>query len=116
MPLTAGEIRSRLLALAQKWSVYDGSERSEAQTFLNDLFFCYGTDRREVARFEEPQAGGFIDLIWPEVCLFEMKRPAEASRLVAHRHQAMSYWRQAADPARNRRAPQYVVICAFRKL
>jgi hypothetical protein len=114
--LTGEEIRSRLGDFAAKWSVYEGTERSEAQTFLNQLFACYGTDREEVATFEEPQQGGFIDLIWPRVCLFEMKRPAEANRLIVHRGQALQYWAQSADPERNIAAPTYVVVCAFKKL
>ena len=43
MPLTGEEIRQRLAELAERWSVYEGSERAEAQTFLNELFDCYGT-------------------------------------------------------------------------
>lgn len=116
MPLTGEEIRSRLGDFAAKWSVYDGTERSEAQTFLTQLFACYGTDREDVATFEEPQEGGFIDLLWPRVCLFEMKRPSEADRLIRHRRQALDYWARCADPERNIPAPTYVVICAFRKL
>ena len=116
MPLTGEEIRSRLSAFAAKWSVYDGSERSEAQTFLNQLFECYGTDRPEVAWFEHHQAGGFLDLIWPRVCLIEMKAPSEAKRLRQHWPQAESYWRGAADPAQNVPAPRWVVLCAFRRL
>jgi hypothetical protein len=116
MPLTGEVIRQRLVALAEKWSVYEGSERSEAQTFLNELFDCYGTSRGEVARFEEPQAGGFVDLIWPRVCIVEMKRPSQAGRLSEHREQAFRYWREAADPTRNVPAPRYLVLCAFRRL
>ena len=52
MPLSGEEIRARLSVFAAHWSVYDGSERSEAQTFLNELFECYGTHRQNVARFE----------------------------------------------------------------
>ena len=48
---------------ASRWSVYEGSERGEAQTFLNELFECYGTRRSDVAAFEKPQAGRFLDLI-----------------------------------------------------
>jgi len=51
--LTGEEIRRRLSVFAARWSVYDGGERSEAQTFLNELFECYGTRRSDVARFEE---------------------------------------------------------------
>jgi hypothetical protein len=114
--VTGEEIRARLTAFAARWSVYEGSERSEAQTFLNELFECYGTRRSEVARFEEPQAGRFLDLIWPRVCLIEMKAPAEAKRLNRHREQALRYWVEAADAATNTPSPRWVVLCAFRKL
>jgi hypothetical protein len=113
---TGEEIRARLTAFAARWSVYEGSERSEAQTFLNELFECYGQPRSEVARFEHAQAGRFLDLIWPRVCLIEMKAPSEASKLTKHRDQAMRYWREAADPSKDIPAPRYVVICAFRRL
>jgi hypothetical protein len=113
--VTGEEIRRRLVELAEKWSVYEGSERAEAQTFLNQLFACYGTRREDVARFEEAQHGKFLDLVWPRVCLIEMKRPSEAHRLRDHRAQAFSYWRRAADPEANLPAPRYVVLCAFRR-
>jgi len=58
-------------------------------------------------RFEEAQDGGFIDMVWPGVCIFEMKRPSEADRLDAHRAQALRYW-QRAGTARQA-APPYVV-------
>jgi len=116
MPLSGDEIRHRLSAFASKWSVYARSERSEAQTFLNELFACYGQDRSAVARFEEPQAGRFLDLIWPRVCIIEMKAPGEAGRLERHRGQALDYWRNAADPKAGIPAPRYVVLCAFRRL
>lgn len=116
MTPTGEEIRARLGDFAAKWSVYEGTERSEAQTFLTQLFSCYGTDREERATFEEPQRGGFIDLLWPRVCLFEMKRPSEAGRLAQHREQALGYWASCADAERNVPAPTYVVICAFRRL
>ena len=114
--LTGEEIRSALTAFAARWSVYEGSERSEAQTFLNELFTCYGTDRSEVAHFEKYQAGRFVDLIWPRVCLIEMKAPSEARRLSEHRKQALDYWRDASDPETNTPAPPYVVLCAFNEL
>ncbi len=116
MALTGEDIRRSLVDFAREWSLYSGSERAEAQTFLNQLFRCYGTDRREVgARFEEPQEGGFLDLIWPRTCLFEMKRPSQASRLSAHRRQALDYWERSADPTRNVPAPRWVVLCAFQR-
>jgi len=64
-------------------------------------------------RFEEAQDGGFIDMVWPSVCIFEMKRPSEADRLDAHRAQALRYW-QRSGTARQA-APPYVVLCAFHR-
>jgi len=114
--VTAEEIKRNLVEFARKWSLYDGSERAEAQTFLNELFAAYGQDRYEVgARFEEAQGGRFLDLIWPRVCLVEMKRPSEAGRLARHREQAFGYWRNAADPEHNLPAPHFVVLCAFHR-
>jgi hypothetical protein len=112
--LSGEEIRRRLREFAAQWGGYRGSERAEAQTFLNGLLECYGTSRREAGvRFEEAQDGGFIDMVWPGVCIFEMKRPSEADRLDAHRAQALRYW-QRAGTARQA-APPYVVLCAFHR-
>lgn len=48
MSLTGEEIRTRLTRFAARWSQYDGGERKEAQTFLNQLFHCYGMDRQAI--------------------------------------------------------------------
>ena len=114
--VTGEEIKRRLVDFARKWSLYDGTERAEAQTFLNELFACYGTDRLDAgARFEDPQRGKFLDLVWPRRCLIEMKRPSEARRLEHHRDQALAYWRNAADSAHNVPAPRFVVLSAFQR-
>lgn len=68
------------------------------------------------AQFEAGQAGRFLDLLWPGVCIVEMKAPSEARRLAHHRAQALGYWERSAAPERNLPAPPYVVICAFRRL
>jgi hypothetical protein len=113
--LTGEDIRLRLSEFVETWKDYAGSERAGAYTFLDELFQCFGTTRREVARFEDPQRGRFLDLIWDRVCIIEMKRPSEAEHLAVHRVQAFAYWRGAADPDRNLPAPRYVVLCAFKK-
>lgn len=106
------EIRLRLGEFAARWGGYHGSEKSEAQTFLNQLLECYGVDRLAAgARFEERTAGGFMDLFWPGVCIVEMKRPSEAGRLEKHRDQALDYWKSSGMPKAP--APRYVVLCAF---
>jgi hypothetical protein len=112
--LQGEEIRRRLREFAAAWGGYAGTERSEAQTFLNALLACYGTDRRAVgARFEDPTATGFMDLFWPGVCIIEMKRPSEARRLPMHREQMLRYWQRSGTPASP--APRYVVLCAFHR-
>ena len=116
MALTGEEIRANLSRFAAHWTLYKGSERSEAQTFLNELLACYGTDRREAgAVFEAPQEGRFLDMLWPAVCIIEMKAPAEAKRLSQHRKQALDYWRDSADAKRGIPAPRFVILCAFQR-
>lgn len=110
------EIQRALGEFVDRWHDYDGTEKAEAQTFLNELFACYGSDRRELgAEFEfYSQGAGFMDLHWPEVCLVEMKR----STVPVHtaQSQAERYWRASADPERDRSAVRFIVICNFRDL
>ncbi len=114
MAVSGDEIRRRLGEFAASWGGYTGTERSEAQTFLNGLLECYGTHRREAgARFEERAGDGFMDLFWPGVCIVEMKRPSEARRLTDHREQMLGYWQRSGTPASP--APRYVVLCAFHR-
>ncbi len=47
------EIQQALRALVAKWQPYAGSETAEAQTFLNELFACHGSDRFEVVLLTE---------------------------------------------------------------
>jgi MmeI, DNA-methyltransferase domain/MmeI, N-terminal domain/MmeI, helicase spacer domain/MmeI, target recognition domain len=115
MPLTGEEIRANLTRFVARWNVRPGYERGEAQTFLTELFECYGQQLSQVADFERFQDGGFVDLIWPRVCIFEMKSASEANRLSKHRDQALDYWRGAADPEKGIPAPEYVVLCAFKR-
>lgn len=118
MALSGEEIRRNLTRFAADWGGYQGTERAEAQTFCNELLACYGTQRKQVATFEErTSAGGFIDMIWPEVCLVEMKRPSEAEKLDEHRGQALDYWKEVSRQAgeSGKRAPEWIVLCAFER-
>jgi len=111
------EIHAALKAFVRRWRDYAGTERAEAQTYLNDLLLCYGTDRRAVgAEFEYHRAGaGFMDLHWPEWCIVEMKAPSRASRLETHYQQVFDYWMSSADDAEGKAAARYVVLCAFQR-
>lgn len=115
MALTGEQIRADLNRFVARWSIRDGYERGEAQTFLTELFACYGQPLSDVAKFEHFQDGRFLDLIWPRICIVEMKSAGEAKRLAKHRPQALRYWREAASAEENVPAPQYVVLCAFKR-
>src|SRR5690606_597248 len=110
MALTGEEIRASLTRFVARWSVREGYEKGEAQLFLNELFACYGQDLAAVAKFEQFQSGGFIDLLWPGVCIIEMKSATEAKRLAKHRDQVRRYWEESADSENDLPAPPYVVI------
>jgi hypothetical protein len=111
------EIQGDLRKFVVRWRDYSGGERSEAQTFLNELIQCYGADRKAVgARFEDAHtATGIMDLHWPAVCIVEMKAPHRAGKLAEHRKQALDYWHSSDDAALNRAAPPYVALCAFQR-
>lgn len=111
------EIAAALRELAVDWAAYAGTERSEAQSFLNALLTCYGTDRRAVgAVFEHHLPGiGFADLFWPGNTVIEMKAPSEDVRLEKWQVQAEKYWRASASPDGSYTAVRYVVLCSFRR-
>ncbi|MDA8080657.1 MAG: N-6 DNA methylase [Actinomycetota bacterium] len=114
------EIKRALADFVKRWKDYEGTERAEAQTFLNELFVVYGNPRIDlegntVAFFERPQEGGIVDLIYPNHAIVEMKAPSEASHLERHREQALNYWKYSSDPASNRPATPFVVLCAFKR-
>ena len=105
------EIRKRLADFAVEWRDYTGSERSEAQPFLTELLACYGTDRKQVgARFEERAGACFMDMIWPGVCIVEMKRPSEKTKLEGYRERAFDYWKDVQRETGN--AGRFLVLCA----
>jgi hypothetical protein len=52
MPISGEEIRANLTRFVARWSGREGYERGEAQTFLTELFDCYGQRLSDVAEFE----------------------------------------------------------------
>ena len=111
--LSGPEIQQNLNAFVAKWSGFAGSERAEAQTFLNELFACYGSDRTAVgALFEDFKSStGFMDLHWPGVLIVEMKKPG--TPLTKAAEQRERYWRESSDPAAGVPAARYVIACNF---
>lgn len=115
-PLLAGpDVQVRLTKFVGRWSGYAGSEVAEAQTFLNELFECYGADRKESgARFEDfKESAGFMDLHMPGVVIVEMKAPSKD--VTRAREQVKRYWEESADEDLDIPAAQWVVLCNFRE-
>lgn len=108
------EIQRALRKFDKKWSSFEGSEKAEAQTFLNQLFEAYGSDRAEVgAKFEDfKTSAGFMDLHWPGVCIVEMKAPHVPVK--AAREQVKRYWEESADEDQDIPAARWVVLCNFK--
>lgn len=109
------EIQEALGAFVARWRDYEGTERAEAQTFLNELFACYGSDRSAAgAHFEDfKSSAGFMDLHWPGTCIVEMKAP-QVPLGAKPREQVKRYWEESADEGAGIPAARWVVLCNFK--
>ncbi len=112
------EIQAALRAFVANWTDFAGSEKAEAQTFLNGLVDCYGLDRQASGMlFEHFVAGaGFMDMFWPGRTLVEMKAPSRSATLEQAQPQAERYWRSSAAVDGAYPAVRYVVLCSFQRL
>ncbi|MDE8667820.1 hypothetical protein PY310_04400 [Pseudarthrobacter sp. H3Y2-7] len=113
MARSGEEIRAALVKFAAKWGTYGGSEKAEAQTFLNELFECYGSNRQTSgAVFEDfKSSAGFMDLHWPGTLIVEMKKPG--IKVESARDQIHRYWQESSDESADIPAARFVVICNF---
>ncbi len=109
------EIQAALEKFVKKWSGYAGTEKAEAQTFLNELFDAYGSDRTAVgALFEDfRSSAGFMDLHWPGILIVEMKGPNVA--LEKAKDQRIRYWQESSNSKENIPAARWVIACNFRE-
>jgi len=112
------EIQAALRAFVERWTGYYGTERAEAQTYLNELLDCYGVDRFAVGmKFEHHIPGvGFADMFWPGHALVEMKAPSKSQTLEQAQPQAEKYYWQSAAHDGSYSAVRYVVLCSFDRL
>ena len=91
----------------------NGYEKGEAQLFLERLFKSFGNKgvKEAGAEFEaQVKIDGktkYIDLLWPEVVLIEMKSSKEKN-LAVHFRQARNYWIGLFE-----RQTEYVILCNF---
>jgi hypothetical protein len=115
VPLSPEEIRLRLADLVEKWRAYAGTEKAGAQPFLTELLACYGTEWKQAGvqfEFRLP-SGAYADLLWPEVCVVEMKGPTEATRLSVHYPQVFDYWSESGTAEHE--PPPFIVVCSFNR-
>lgn len=72
--LNGEQIQANLRGFVTKWEPYTGTERSEAETYLNELFACFGSDCSTCgAAFEDSKsADEIMDLRWEDLCIIEM--------------------------------------------
>lgn len=112
------EIQTALRAFVAKWRDFAGSEKAEAQTFLNGLVDCYGLDRQAAGMLFEHflPVAGFMDMFWPGRALVEMKAPSKTARLEDAQPQAERYWRASEDPDGHYDAVRYIVLCSFHRI
>lgn len=109
--LSLNEIRARLARFIDEHRG-DSDEDAQAKTFWDDLFTCYGTNRRQVARFEYPVRKldgnlGFVDVLWKGKVIVEHK--SRGRSLVDAKKQAEDYIERLKPSER----PRYLVTCDF---
>ena len=105
------EIRARLAAFSERWKDAN-DEDAEAKSFWDALFECYGTNRRQVARFEHPVKKldgnwGYIDVLWKGKVIVEHK--SRGRSLGEAKKQAEDYMERLKPAER----PRYLVTCDF---
>ena len=120
MSLTKQEIILHLKNFKERWKD-EGKERSESQTFWNELFEVFGHDRRQVASYEEKakkitDTNGRIDLFWEGTLVVEHKshnvKDTKATR-VKKLKQAIVQAKEYLQNLSKEQLPSYLVVCDF---
>lgn len=114
MPFSLAELRHRAADFARLHAA-DHDEKSQAQTFLRDLFDVFTPQGHRRARFEHRVkkpggAQGFIDALWPGTLLVEMK--SRGRNLDEAYQQALDYLPNLPQPA----LPGFVLVSDFARL
>ena len=124
-----GKIEKKLKTLSEDYKDYTGKEVAEFQTFINELFACYGKSRRKIGcGFEEPtdsrkelngQTVGIMDAIWHPHVIFEGKSPFVSFKIASKTlqktiDQALLYWIKY-DKIKLEDRCRYVVLFNFKR-
>lgn len=111
MSLSKEEIKFNLNRFVQEWKD-EKKENEGSQTFWNELFRCFGIERKKYARFEKKVKKfdgntGRIDVFWEGVLLAEQK--SKGKDLQKAMQQAKDY----LPNLKNDEVPRYIIICDF---
>ena len=116
--LNWNEIKRRAIVFAGNWAKAT-RERSDAQTFWNEFFDCFGIRRASVASFEVPirNLGGhtdFIDLFWKGKLLAEHK--SRGKPLDRAQSQANDYIQSLQREGHGDEVPRWLVVSDFARV
>ena len=111
MALSINEIKTRAIQFSKEWE-NTFSEEAEAQPFLIAFFNVFGVYNRKFATFEQriqklDGSDGYIDLLWKQNILIEMK--SKGKDLEKAYQQAQEY----LPNLKQHEIPKYILVCDF---
>lgn len=111
MTLSWNEIKDRALRFSKEWAGAT-DEDADAKSFLDAFFDVFGISRRKVGTFEYrvkklSDADGYIDLLWKQTILIEMK--SRGKNLDKAFQQAKEY----TQGLKQEDLPKYILVCDF---
>ena len=106
--LSLEEIKVKAIRFSSRWKDTK-SEKSEAQSFINEFFTLFGLDRKSVASFEKhpDDSPEWMDCFWLSKIMIEMKSHGE--NLDEAMDQALGYYVQLKKD----QEPRYILVCDF---
>lgn len=111
MALNWNEIKTRALLFSKEWKGTQ-HEEAEAKPFLIEFLHVFGISRKKVATFEQRVkklnlADGYIDLLWYNMLLVEMK--SKGKDLEKAYVQAKEYCHNLTE----QQLPRLIMVCDF---
>lgn len=111
MALSWNEIKDRAVKFTKEWKDTT-NEEADAKPFLDAFFDVFGITRKKIGTFEHrvkklSDADGYIDLLWKDTILIEMK--SRGKNLDKAFQQAIDY----THGLKQNELPKYVLVCDF---
>jgi hypothetical protein len=111
MALSWNEIKDRALRFSRNWADAH-NESAEAKSFLDAFFDIFGVPRKKIATFEQrvqtlDHSDGYIDLLWKNVLLVEMKSKGKSL------DKAFDQAKEYTQGLKEYELPKYILVCDF---